>query len=59
MTEFYDRVYFHLNLLSFIKFVMLLQGPDLKRGSDNAELIISKGADAKSGCSLNDMKLVQ
>ena len=38
---------------------MLLQGPDLKRGSDNAELIISKGGDAKSGCSLNDMKLVQ
>lgn len=35
------------------------KGPDLKRGSDNAELIISKGADAKSGCSLNDMKLVQ
>ena len=38
---------------------MFLQGRDLKSGSDNVELIISKGADAKSGCSLNDMKLVQ
>lgn len=38
---------------------MLVQDPDLKSGSDNVELIISKGADAKSGCSLNDMKLVQ
>ena len=38
---------------------MFVQDPDLKSGSDNVESIISKGADAKSGCSLNDMKLVQ
>ena len=38
---------------------MLLQGPDLKSGSDNVELITSKRADAKTGCVLNDMKLVQ
>ena len=42
-----------------MKFVILVQDPDLKSGSDNVELIISKGADAKSGCSLNDRKLVQ
>ena len=48
-----------VNLLSLIKFVMLLQGPDLKSGSDNVELITSKGADAKSGCVLSDMKVVQ